>query len=851
MLAAAALLAQTLLTVRETAGVTRSAEVVRSGIPLPRSANVTGTDRLAIVDANGVAVPAEFRILARWNAGLNVAAAPVQWLLIAFPATAAARATSTYRLITDGTVSNPAPQRPLRLTRNGDQVTVDTGAAVFVVGGTPAALFDEIRAGGQTIAVSGSLTARINDRDTSWSGKRRIAVESAGPLSAVVIIDGTYDLPPVGGGGIGSHRRYVFTAGSPTAIVQQSVSWEGALCDPRGGDITCGTQLNAVRLTQVRDTLNTKLSSPRVMTVVGDHDAPSIAGTSVRQRLRPSRTAPPLFEVAAAAGLTTGAKADGALLAVSGAEGTLAIALDHMHRFEPQALRALPDGNVVIDVVDDQAWLGKRQGLFATLAVSALGPAVDRTMLDAAVWSPLNHPLRAWPDRAWWAGSDAVGEIPSADLPSQFAGYDVAVRTVLSRTIAEVETVGTFGLMTYGLFPRLWGDPIYSDEVECGDADPTPAEHWDDVYWCSTWTDYHNTSATAAIWAMRSGETEWLDEISRPAALRSLYSQIFQCAPDDSFFYCGQAPAGYGGYRTDFNSSHAYFDNLQLYYWLTGDSTVVDTLQRGATTMRDYYCTRRPALACPPDDPPTDESANFTGRVATQWFSVFRFVGLAGNDATFLDDYKANLARAITQQYVGVDQNGTRYGFLLGDVTPVTTPGTNTTDQIWMTALYDMNNFDRLQRDTDDAPIGNPPLRPSEVLLSLARSFQKFASTVAPGGNGTASGQWPNQMDFTWTGSRIGGTLLSVRFNGGGSDPLLYDTNKATLTGPIARAAAQSGDALLRALATDLTVRSIAASLAIGAPLGKEQGELLTRLHAAVAKLSPSGPTQRRRPVHH
>ena len=30
--------------------------------------------------------------------------------------------------------------------------------------------------------------------------------------------------------------------------------------------------------------------------------------------------------------------------------------------------------------------------------------------------------------------------------------------------------------------------------------------------------------------------------------------------------------------------------------------------------------------------------------------TVFRFVGLAGTDASFLDDWRANLGRAVTQQ---------------------------------------------------------------------------------------------------------------------------------------------------------------------------------------------------------
>lgn len=54
-----------------------------------------------------------------------------------------------------------------------------------------------------------------------------------------------------------------------------------------------------------------------------------------------------------------------------------------------------------------------------------------------------------------------------------------------------------------------------------------------------------------------------------------------------------------------------------------------------------------------------------------QWFAGFRFVGLAGDDASYLEDYNAGLARAVTQHYVEAEQGGTRYGFWLPGGTPV------------------------------------------------------------------------------------------------------------------------------------------------------------------------------------
>lgn len=781
------------LRVRETAGVGRVGEVVRSGIPIPRSAAVLSTEGLAIVDANGAAVPAQFRVLARWNAGRSDATAPIQWLLVSFPASVDARATRTYRLV-HGT--NPAHPTPLRVTRTGDRVVIETGTARFTL--DPSSLFREIRLGATTVVTGGTLTARVGGAEAGFGGLRGMVVEEAGPVSSVVVVETTYDAPKVS-----TQRRYTFSAGSSTAIIRQTLAWEDAA--------------NAVRVHRVRDTLTTTLGEPLRVTVMGStSDAPA----SLVQQLRPARTAPPRFEVTTPQGVVTGGKADG-VMTVRGSAGTIAVALERMHEYEPQALRVDGDGTIAIDVAADQFWLSPRQAMFATMAIG-----------EKDVWAPLNHPLRAWPDASWFAASDAVDPFPAGVVSPEHADYDLAVRGVLERTITQRETLGIHGLMTFGLTPRIWGNPIYADEVECGD-DPTPGEAWDDLYWCTTWTDYHNASATAAVRAMRTGEVEWLDAITSPAALRVLYTQVFQCSPEDDYFYCGQAPAGYGGYRADFNSSHAYFDNLHLYYWLTGDSAVVETLERGARTMRNYLCSRRPALPCGPHDLPIDEWAGLTGRVASQWISTFRFVGLASDDASYLDDYRNNLARAVTQQFLATGN----HGFLFAGWRPIDTSGRLTTDQLWMTALYDMKNLDRLRRDTNDAPIGDPPRRPSEIIAAYARSIERYAPALG----------WPNSFDVTFNG----GTLISVEAARGGSDPFLYDTGRSTLAGPVAIAA--TIDPNLQTFARQLTAFAINASIADGSPLGKLQGEFLARLHAAVAALAPAPPppAPRRRAVRH
>jgi len=844
---------QLILTVRETAGVARSGEVIRSGVPIPRILNLRSTSTFAVVDSAGNPVPADFQITARWNAALGNTAAPIQWVLVTFPASVAANGTTTYRVFTNGSVTNPAPARPLRLTQAGNLFTVDTGAAVFRFGADPGGLFDEVLLDNGTRLIGGSdMTIRANGGSAGHSTTRKVRIEHSGPLSAVVVVHGAYDLAPVGSGQIGTTRRYVFTAGSPTAVIRHVTKWEGNLNPGCNGCLktSAGTP-NGVRVEQVRDTLSVSLgATSAAVTAVGDFDAAAVTGSvaagqtaEVRQLLRAGRTAPHGFRVGVAAASSTGGEADGGMLSASGPSGAVAIGLSRMHRYEPQALRRLADGSLAVDVADGNVWLAHHQGMFAELAVSALPPNPTRAVLDRVVWAPLNRPLRAWPSAAWFAASDAVDEIPVGPLPAALASYDTVVPSVLERTLVQTDVLGLSGLATFGLFPRYWGHDKSPGEIDCAaTSDPTPAEAWDNTFWCTTWADYHNTASTAPIWAMRSGEVEWLDEIAVPAALRMIHTLVMQCGPGEKWFYCGQAPSGYGGYRSDFNSSHAYLENVYLYYWLTGDSTVVETLRRGGENMRRMQCdTRGPkpvvepltgpgGPACDPDRIST--TSGFTGRVPSQWINAFRFLGLASEDGSFLEDFRSGLARAVTQHYVEAKRNGISYGFL-GD--RAVAPGTYISGPMWMQGFYDSNNLFRLLRDTNDAPLGNPAIPPSRVMTAVARTLRDIEPTVM--GDGTTFGDWPKNIEYSYSGTRLGGTLVSTVPN----DRPIYTAEKTGLTALFLRMGEMSGDATLRTKGEEMVGVALAAAAGEGVPLGKLQGQYMTRLHAAVARMTNQG----------
>lgn len=101
---------------------------------------------------------------------------------------------------------------------------------------------------------------------------------------------------------------------------------------------------------------------------------------------------------------------------------------------------------------------------------------------------------------------------------------------------------------------------------------------------------------------------------------------------------------------------------------------------------------------------------------------------------------------------------------------------------------------------------------PVQWLLGSFRWARAIVRYAPPAG-------WPNSFDVRCTGSRIGGTLVSLGAMSGGGDPFLYDTCRSTLAGPFALAATM--DRSPDRFARDLTRFAIDASVAEGSPLGK------------------------------
>jgi len=232
--------------------------------------------------------------------------------------------------------------------------------------------------------------------------------------------------------------------------------------------------------------------------------------------------------------------------------------------------------------------------------------------------------------------------------------------------------------------------------------------------------------------------------------------------------------------------------------------------------------------ACPADHP--SQRAGFVGRVGSQWLAVFRFLGLASPDPSFSQDFRSGLARALTLEYAEPRRNGKSYGFLGG--MDKKEPATLTTEQIWQMGLFDSENLYRFELDSGDEAIGEPPLRPSRVLAALAHTVSDVESTAR--GDRGLRGRWPLQLKVSWTGDRVGGELGKVEPVGRD----LYGPEKSCLASLLVRAGRATGDREVLDLGRQVVDLTLGAAGGEILPLGKLDGQYLSRLHGAVAALA-------------
>ncbi|MFQ6048438.1 MAG: hypothetical protein ACE5K7_03650, partial [Phycisphaerae bacterium] len=96
---------------------------VTSGVPFLRG-TISNVSQLALLDEADQPVPVQFLPIVEFNDGTP------RWVLVDFQPTVAAGQSRTYRIVAGSAAAHPTP---LTIDETASAITVDTGAAVFVI----------------------------------------------------------------------------------------------------------------------------------------------------------------------------------------------------------------------------------------------------------------------------------------------------------------------------------------------------------------------------------------------------------------------------------------------------------------------------------------------------------------------------------------------------------------------------------------------------------------------------------------------------------------------------------------------------------------------------------------------
>jgi hypothetical protein len=567
--------------------VPRTAEPVTSGVPIPRGLGLTSVTGLRLVGPDGRAVPAQFTPLARWGAAPDEDGAAIRWLLVDFQADVPAGGQTIYRLQDLGGAEPALPI--LSVTEAGGGVTVDTGAAVFVVSGEDGSL------NGPGLSAPVHSVVRLSDgTERASSGPVEVSVQLSGPMRASIVVQGTYQE------GLQYTIRYWFHAGQTAVRVFHTVE-NNTLCSlAEDGQLLCyeiGSP-GSVSFSDLSILVPAALGGNLTYTAGGE-GAPATgvlddslilyqdsSGTDYWDRYaemvdwegqpldaRPRMQAYVDFRgYRTTLGQTTVDAGDQAAgwISLSGTDGAWTVAVRDFWQSFPKALRARTDGTLEIGLFpdefgpDDYSFI-LRAGEHKTHEVLLLPGPSDLGIQGETFSSPLF--AQAPPE--WYVGSGAFGPTALPDLES-WPDHEQYLDRQLAYTGVGVDMGETFpslldaieGTDFYGIFD--YGDwPIDYEGFEVAPLDPK----------------YNNDYGMWLQW-LRGGDPRWFglaEALNRHAAdvdtLHNLHSPRYW-SDGTAFGHSEHDESGFVNPHRNANSGHPDtiygMAGMLLTYYLTG-----------------------------------------------------------------------------------------------------------------------------------------------------------------------------------------------------------------------------------------------------------------------------------------
>lgn len=192
------------LTITNRTPVQRIEEPVTSGVPLAESANIKDAQTLRIMDSSGNPVPAQFRVLSRWQGVPEDTSKPIRFVLIDFQADVAPNSQSVY-FLRDGGTGDASGSGRIQITQTGSHLTVHTGAMEVLLRKDRFNLFDQVRidttGDGQLnhllVTSSDDQGAVLREDGNSIEYRSvhdtpsKVEIELSGPMHSTILVKGS------------------------------------------------------------------------------------------------------------------------------------------------------------------------------------------------------------------------------------------------------------------------------------------------------------------------------------------------------------------------------------------------------------------------------------------------------------------------------------------------------------------------------------------------------------------------------------------------------------------------------------------------------------------------------------
>ncbi len=160
---------------------------VRCGLPVPRG-ELVSAENIGVRDGSGRPVPCQGRITATWPDG------SAKWIFLDFMHELSRGAKADYTVAYGNAVRSMPSAATVRLARGADGIEVDTGAIRFLVSGARFGMIEDVQlASGERVQRAPINAEIVEAGGRVWSALEqpvaRLAVEQAGPLHAVILVE--------------------------------------------------------------------------------------------------------------------------------------------------------------------------------------------------------------------------------------------------------------------------------------------------------------------------------------------------------------------------------------------------------------------------------------------------------------------------------------------------------------------------------------------------------------------------------------------------------------------------------------------------------------------------------------